>query len=47
MFKRIDRIKVMCMIALVNIRVRMRYTVDRSSAAPVTKSSRITVWLRR
>ena len=46
MFSRIDRINVMCMIALVNARVRMRYIVDKTNAAPVTNRSRITVWLR-
>ena len=46
MFSRIDRINVMCMIALVNARVRMRYIVDKINAAPVTNRSRITVWLR-
>lgn len=40
-----DSTRVICMIARVNMRVSMRYTVDRSRAAAVTNSRRYTVWL--
>ena len=40
MFNKIERINVMCMIAFVNARVRMRYRAESSRAAPVTNNSR-------
>ena len=43
MLSKIDRMSVICMINLVNILVRIRYTVDRSTAAPVTNRRRYTV----
>ena len=46
MFSKIDKMSVMCMIIFVNMRVKMRYTVDNSNAAPVTNSRRYTVCLR-
>lgn len=45
MFNKMVRIRVMCMIAFVNMRVRMRYMAERIKAAPVTNKSRMTVWL--
>lgn len=43
MLSKIERTRVMCMIIRVNIRVSMRYTVESTRAAAVTKRSRYTV----
>ena len=42
---RIDRIRDICTMNLVNVRVRTRYAVDRSKPAATTKSRRYTVCL--
>ena len=46
MLSAMDNIRVMCMMAFVNILVRLRYTVDSKSAAPVTNKRRYTVCLK-
>lgn len=43
MFNKMDRMSVMCRIAFVNIRVRIRYSEARTNPAAATNSSRIAV----
>jgi hypothetical protein len=44
---RIDRIREMCTMNLVNVRVRTKYAVDKSRPAATMKSRRYTVCLER
>jgi hypothetical protein len=46
MLSRMESTSVTCMTAFVNRRVRIRYNVERSRAAAVTRSSRYTVCLQ-
>ncbi len=45
MLSAIERMRVMCMIALVYIRVNINCTTENTSAAPVTRSSKKAVCL--
>lgn len=47
MFSAIERMRVMCMIALVYIRVNIYCTTENTNAAPVTRSSRNAVCLSK
>ncbi len=43
MFSKMDRMSVMCRMAFVNIRVRMRYREARTNPAAATNRSRMAV----
>lgn len=45
MLSNIERISVMCIIVLVNKRIRIRYTVESSKAAAAMSNRRYTVLL--